>query len=102
MPDAVAMAPQMAMSAESKAASAPAAAPVEAKTEFSVTLEKFDPASKAKVIREIKSILPSLNLVEAKAFVEGAPKLVKEKLKKEEAEKLKATLEAIGATVTLD
>lgn len=54
------------------------------------------------MIREIKALLPNLNLVEAKAFVEGAPKLVKEKVRKEEADKIKATLEALGATVTLD
>jgi ribosomal protein L7/L12 len=75
---------------------------VEVKTEFNVTLAKFDPASKAKIIREIKAILPGLNLVEAKAFVEGAPKLIKEKVKKEEAEKLKASLEALGATISLE
>jgi large subunit ribosomal protein L7/L12 len=76
--------------------------PVVEKTEFRVTLEKFDTASKAKIIREIKTLLPTLNLVEAKAFVEGAPKLIKEKVKKEEAEKIKKTLEELGATITLD
>lgn len=86
------------------AAAAPQAKPAaeEVKTEFSVTLVKYDAASKAKVIREIKAILPNLNLVEAKAFVEGAPKLIKERVKKEEAEKLKATLEALGATISLE
>lgn len=79
----------------------PAAAVAE-KTEFRVTLEKFDPSSKAKVIREIKALLPQLNLVEAKTFVESAPKLIKEKVKKEEAEKIKKTLEELGATVSLD
>ena len=76
--------------------------PVVEKTEFRVTLEKFDTASKAKVIREIKTLLPTLNLVEAKAFVEGAPKIIKEKVKKEEAEKIKKTLEELGATIALD
>lgn len=80
---------------------APAAPQVE-KTEFRVTLDKFDPTSKAKVIREIKGLLPQLNLVEAKNFVEGAPKVIKEKVKKEEAEKIKKTLEDLGATITLD
>lgn len=102
LPDIVASAPIAASAPAPGSAPAAAAAPVEAKTEFRVTLEKFDAASKAKVIREVKALLPNLNLVEAKAFVEGAPKLVKEKVKKEEAEKIKAALEAAGATITLD
>lgn len=91
------------MAAATAASPAAAAAPPQAeKSEFRVTLDKFDPASKAKIIREVKSLLPQLNLVEAKNFVEGAPKLIKEKVKKEEAEKIKKTLEDLGATVTLD
>jgi large subunit ribosomal protein L7/L12 len=70
-------------------------------TEFSITLEKIDTASKAKVIREIKMILPHLNLVEAKTFVESAPKLIKDKLKKDEAEKIKTALEAVGASISM-
>lgn len=81
-------------------------------------LQKIDPASKAKIIREIKLILPQLNLVEvslliihcrhvhsfsqAKTLVESAPKLIKEKVKRDEAEKMKKTLEELGATVSLD
>ncbi|PJF19920.1 hypothetical protein PSACC_00259 [Paramicrosporidium saccamoebae] len=99
LPDIIA-APAMA-AAPAQAAAAPVE-PVVEKTEFRVTLEKFDPASKAKIIREIKSLLPQLNLVEAKTFVESAPKLIKEKVKKDEAEKLKKTLEDLGATITLD
>ncbi|KAF9957396.1 hypothetical protein BGZ70_009530 [Mortierella alpina] len=84
-----------------------AAAPVEEekvaeKTEFNVKLEKFDAAAKAKLIREIKNIIPGINLVEAKKFVEGAPKVVKEGLNKADAEKLKKTLEDLGATVSLE
>ncbi|KAF9092279.1 hypothetical protein BGX29_010527 [Mortierella sp. GBA35] len=89
------------------AAPAAAAAPVEEekvaeKTEFNVKLEKFDAAAKAKLIREIKNIIPGINLVEAKKFVEGAPKVVKENLNKADAEKLKKTLEDLGATVSLE
>ncbi|KAI7828244.1 ribosomal protein L7/L12 C-terminal domain-containing protein [Gamsiella multidivaricata] len=89
------------------AGQAAAAAPVEEekvveKTEFSVKLEKFDAAAKAKLIREIKNIIPGINLVEAKKFVEGAPKVVKENLNKADAEKLKKTLEDLGATVSLE
>jgi ribosomal protein L7/L12 len=102
LPDMVAAAPSAASPAQSATTAAQAAPAVEAKTEFKVTLDKFDPASKAKVIREIKGLLPNLNLVEAKAFVEGAPKVIKEKVKKEEADKIKSTLEALGATIVLD
>ncbi|KAG0046884.1 hypothetical protein BGZ83_007959 [Gryganskiella cystojenkinii] len=88
-------------------AQAAAAAPVEEekvaeKTEFAVKLEKFDAAAKAKLIREIKNIIPGINLVEAKKFVEGAPKVVKEGLNKADAEKLQKTLQDLGATVSLE
>ncbi|RKP36498.1 ClpS-like protein [Dimargaris cristalligena] len=100
--------PMMAAAASTAASSAPAAevsdrlekAPE--KTEFKVKLEAFDAASKAKVIREIKGMIPNINLVEAKKFVEGAPKVIKESASKEEAEKIKKTLEALGATVVLE
>ncbi|KAI8354308.1 putative mitochondrial ribosomal protein [Mortierella sp. GBAus27b] len=92
--------------APAAAPAAAAAAPVEEKpvekTEFNVKLEKFDAAAKAKLIREIKNIIPGINLVEAKKFVESAPKVVKEGLNKADAEKLKKTLEDMGATVTLE
>ncbi|KAG1075348.1 hypothetical protein MBANPS3_010695 [Mucor bainieri] len=85
---------------------APAAAAVEEekpaeKTEFSIKIDKVDAASKAKVIREVKN-LAGLNLVEAKKFVESVPKVLKESVPKEEAEKLKKALEALGATVLLE
>lgn len=103
LPDMLAAAPLPATTAAPAAAAvAPTPVAPPAKTEFTLTLEKFEPTSKAKVIKEIKAILTTLNLVEAKAFVEGAPKIVKEKLKKEEGEKLKKALEDAGATVTLD
>lgn len=105
LPDVVAAPAIMASLPDANSATqmgAPPAAPVVEKTEFRITLEKFDPTSKAKVIREIKALLPQLNLVEAKTFVESAPKLIKEKVKKEEAEKIKKTLEELGATITLD
>lgn len=71
------------------------------KTEFNVSLEKFEPTSKAKIIREVKAIMPHLSLVDAKTFVEALPKVLKEKIKLEEANKLKATFEAIGATIEI-
>ncbi|KAI7852417.1 ribosomal protein L7/L12 C-terminal domain-containing protein, partial [Circinella umbellata] len=85
-------------------AGAPAAAEEEKpaeKTEFNVKIEKVDASAKAKVIREVKN-LAGLSLVDAKKFVESVPKVLKETVPKEEAEKLKKALEALGATVQLE
>ncbi|KAJ8658464.1 ribosomal protein L7/L12 [Lichtheimia ornata] len=71
------------------------------KTEFNIKLEKVDATAKAKVIREVKN-LAGLSLVDAKKFVESVPKVLKESVPKEEAEKLKKALEAVGATVQLE
>ena len=77
-----------------------AAAPAEEeKTEFDVILTG-DGGKKINVIKEVRAIT-SLGLTEAKALVEGAPKAVKEGISKDEAEKIKAQLEAAGATVEL-
>ncbi|CAB4385350.1 unnamed protein product [Rhizophagus irregularis] len=72
------------------------------KTEFTVKLEKYDAAAKTKIIREIKNLMPGTNLVEAKKFVESVPKVIKEKVNKEEAEKIKKTLEGLGGTVIFE
>ncbi len=77
-------------------AAAPAAA-VEEKTEFDVILTAAG-ANKINVIKEVRAIT-ALGLGEAKALVEGAPKAVKEGVNKDEAAKIKAQLEAAGATV---
>lgn len=106
---------------------------------FNVTLEKFDATAKPKIIKEIKNLIPNMNLMEvryrsfatavlcstltdlfryqchfclpscmcmntnhqAKKFAESVPKVLKENIPKEDAEKLQKTLEALGATVTL-
>lgn len=84
------------------AAAGPAAAgaaPAEEKTEFTVILASAG-ANKIQVIKEIRAIT-SLGLKEAKDLVEGAPKPVKEGVSKEEAEKIKAQLEAAGAKVEI-
>ena len=78
---------------------AAAAAPVEEKTEFDVILANAG-AQKINVIKEVRAIT-SLGLKEAKDLVEGAPKAVKEGVSKDEAAKLKAQLEAAGATVEI-
>ena len=82
-------------------ASAPgaAAAPVEEKTEFTVVLAAAGD-KKIEVIKEVRA-LTGLGLKEAKDLVEGAPKPVKEGVAKDEAEKIKATLEKVGAKVEL-
>lgn len=71
------------------------------KTAFDLKLTGFDAKSKIKVIKEIRTIT-GLGLKEAKAMVDEAPKTVKKEIKKEEAEELKAKLEAVGATVEID
>lgn len=83
-------------------AAAPAAGAAEAaaeQTEFDVVLANAG-AQKIAVIKVVKEIT-GLGLMEAKAIVEGAPKAVKEKVSKAEAEDLKAKLEAAGAAVEI-
>jgi large subunit ribosomal protein L7/L12 len=91
-------------------AQAQAAAPVEEeeaapkqeeKTLFNLKLESFDTAAKPKVIKEIKSML-GLSLVDSKKFVESAPKLMKEGVPKEEAEKIIETLKGLGAVIKME
>jgi large subunit ribosomal protein L7/L12 len=78
---------------------AAAAAPAEEKTEFTVVLAGVGD-KKIEVIKEVRA-LTGLGLKEAKDLVEGAPKPVKEGVNKEEADKIKATLEKVGAKVEL-
>ena len=75
------------------------AAAVEEKTEFTVVLAAAG-EKKIEVIKEVRA-LTGLGLKEAKDLVEGAPKPVKEGVNKEEADKIKATLEKVGAKVEL-
>jgi large subunit ribosomal protein L7/L12 len=75
------------------------AAAVEEKTEFTVELKDAG-ANKINVIKEVRAIT-GLGLKEAKDLVEGAPKVVKEGVSKEDAAKLKAQLEAAGAKVDI-
>ena len=76
-----------------------AAAVVEEKTEFDVVMTSFG-AEKIKVIKEVRGIT-GLGLADAKALVEGVPAKIKEAVSKEDAEAIKAQLEAVGATVEL-
>jgi large subunit ribosomal protein L7/L12 len=75
------------------------AAAAEEKTEFTVVLAAAG-EKKIEVIKEVRA-LTGLGLKEAKDLVEGAPKPLKEGVNKEEADKIKATLEKVGAKVEL-
>lgn len=77
----------------------PGAAEVEEKDSFDVELSEVG-ANKIAVIKAVREVT-GLGLKEAKDVVDGAPKVVKEALKKDEAEALKAKLEETGAKVTL-
>ena len=81
------------------AGAAPAAAAAEEKTEFDVILASFGD-NKVAVIKEVRAIT-GLGLKEAKDLVEAAPKAVKEGASKEDADKIKAQLEAAGAKVEI-
>ena len=74
-------------------------APADEKTEFDIELSEAG-SNKIAVIKEVRTIT-GLGLKEAKDLVEGAPKPLKQGVKKEEAEEMKKTLEAAGAKVTL-
>ena len=76
-----------------------AAEAAEEKTEFDVVLAAAGD-KKIQVIKEVRGIT-GLGLKEAKDLVEGAPKAVKEAVSKEDAEKMKEQLEAVGATVEI-
>jgi large subunit ribosomal protein L7/L12 len=95
----VSAAAAVAVAAAPAGAGAPTAAPVEEKTEFTVVLSAIGD-KKIEVIKEVRAIT-ALGLKEAKDLVEGAPRPVKEGVGKEEAEKIKAALEKVGAKVEL-
>lgn len=81
------------------AAGAPAVA-AEEQTEFNVELTDAG-ANKLNVIKAVREIVAGLGLKEAKDLVDGAPKVVKEAVSKDEAAKIKEKLEAAGAKVTV-
>lgn len=100
-------APAPASSASSSAAAPPPAEEEEAapapaaKTLFTLKLESFEAAAKPKIIKEVKSML-GLSLVDSKKFVESAPKVLKEGLPKEEAEKMVKVFEGLGGKVKME
>ena len=85
------------------AAAAPGAAPAEAaeeKTSFDVELTDGG-ANKIAVIKAVRTVKPGLGLADAKKLVEGAPAIILEGARKEDADKAKAELEKAGAKVTI-
>ena len=95
----VSAAAPMAVAAAAGPAAGAAAAEEEEQTEFNVILKEFG-SEKIKVIKEVRA-LTGLGLKEAKAVVDGAPGPIKEGVDKEEAEKIKAKLTEVGATVEI-
>ena len=89
----------MAMPAGGGAAAGGAAAPVEEKTEFTVTLTEVG-SNKINVIKVVREVT-SLGLKEAKDLVEGAPKPIKEGIPKDEAAAIKKKFEEVGAKVEI-
>ena len=77
-----------------------AAAAAEEQTEVTVTLESVDAAKKIAVIKEVRAVT-GLGLKEAKDLVEGAPKTIKENVSKEDAAKIKESVEAAGGVVKI-
>jgi len=82
------------------ATAAAAGEPVEEKTSFNVELSASGD-NKIGVIKAIREVIPELGLKEAKDLVDGAPKMLKENVKKEDAENMKKKLEEAGGKVTL-
>ena len=76
------------------------AEPEEEQTEFNVVLEGFPDDKKISILKEVRTIT-GLGLKEAKELVESVPKAVKEAIAKDEAEKIKKTLEDAGAKVSI-
>jgi large subunit ribosomal protein L7/L12 len=78
------------------------AAPQAVQTSFTVKLHKFDADKKVAIIKEIKNLVEGMNLVQAKKFIESCPAVVKADIAKDEAEKIKAALAAVGGEVTVE
>ncbi len=94
----VSAAAPVAIAAAGPAAGADAAA--EEQIEFDVTLKGYEDTKKIAVIKEVRAVT-GLGLKEAKDLVEGAPKVLKEAISKEEAEKIKETITAAGGVIEI-
>ena len=78
------------------------AAPAAVQTSFTIKLNGFDAAKKVALIKELKSNLEGMNLVQAKKFVEACPAVVKSDIGKDEAETLKKALEGAGGQCVIE
>ncbi|XP_014672556.1 PREDICTED: 39S ribosomal protein L12, mitochondrial-like [Priapulus caudatus] len=72
------------------------------KTSFTVKLTKFDDAKKVALIKQLKTVMEGMNLVQAKKFVESAPQVVRADIGKDEAEKLAEQLKAVGGSIEIE
>lgn len=77
-------------------------APKQVKSAFTIKLTKFDDSKKVALIKEVKGIVEGMNLVQAKKFVESCPQILKSNVPKDEADKIKKALEALGAGVDIE
>ena len=93
--------PMMAAAGPAAAGAAPAAEAAEEKTEFNVILTGYEADKKIQVIKVVRAIT-SLGLKEAKDLVEGAPKVVKEAVSKDEAANIKKQLEEVSGQVKVE
>ncbi|CBY11623.1 unnamed protein product [Oikopleura dioica] len=98
---AAAAAPVAVAAASDEAADEPKEEAKKIQTEFTVTMTAFDAKQKIKVIKAIKANMPDMNLVSAKKFVEALPKVLRQDVDKEEAEKIMEIFKAEGATVEM-
>lgn len=90
----------VASAAPAATATAAAAAPAAEKSEYKVTLEAAG-EDKMKVIKALRSVLPNLSISDTKKLVDEAPSVLAEAASKDDAKKIKETLEAAGAKVKL-
>lgn len=95
-------APAAAPAAAAEAEEEEEAAPVAVQTSFTVKLNAFDAAKKVALIKELKTQVEGMNLVQAKKFVESCPAVVKADIAKDEAEALKKALDAAGADCVIE
>ncbi|XP_076064777.1 mitochondrial ribosomal protein L12 [Oratosquilla oratoria] len=78
------------------------AMPKAVQTSFTIKMLKYDETKKVPTIKQVKALIEGMNLVQAKKFVESCPAVVKADIPKDEAEKLKETLESVGAECVIE
>ena len=86
---------------EAPAAAAPAAPKAAEKTAFDVSVASYPAESKIKLVKELRTVVPALSIKEAKDAIDKCPGIIAKSLGKDDAEKLKAVMEKLGAKVEL-